>query len=507
MNRLQTSCTIVLLTFVSVSMNAQKSNALPEFSLQKHEVEAHLRFLAADELKGRRTSDPGCDIAARYIAEQFRSFGVQPIDGADDYFQKVPFQNSTPAKEGSLQWAETSFTTGKNLIILSGSGIDTTAEAVFARHGWVDLKNGINDYENLDVKGKVVFVISGEPEKQDPHSTFNAMPVKRQLAAERGALALIELYRLSFPWPYFNNYFSRERLELSDENVSTLANNLVYGWIKEENGDASAALSKGEKAMIKIKSSGAITEMKPSNNVIGWIEGTDPVLKNEYLLISAHYDHVGVGKQGGAMYSEQDSIFNGARDNGMGTVALISAAKSLAQSPPKRSVILLACTAEEMGLLGSKYYTDHPLIPLNKTIFNLNSDGAGYDDTGAISIVGYDRVGVVEEFKMAAQQFGLRIIADPAPEQNLFDRSDNVNFAVKGIPAPCVSPGTTGFTEDIAKYYHQAIDNPESVDFDYLLSFCKTFTHIARLIADKKEAPQWTRGDKYEEAGKKLYGK
>jgi Zn-dependent M28 family amino/carboxypeptidase len=241
--------------------------------------------------------------------------------------------------------------------------------------------------------------------------------------------------------------------------------------------------------------------------VIGFIEGTDPVLIQEYLLISAHYDHVGVGKEGGSMFTEQDSIFNGARDNGIGVVALLSAAKGLAQTPPKRSVIFLACTAEEMGLLGSKYYTEHPLIPLNKTIFNLNSDGAGYDDTAAISVIGYDRVGVVEEFNLAAQKFGLRIIADPAPEQNLFDRSDNVNFAIKGIPAPCVSPGTTDFTEEIAKYYHQAIDNPESVDFDYLLVFCKTFVHMARLIADKKEAPQWAPGDKYEEAGKKLYGK
>jgi Zn-dependent M28 family amino/carboxypeptidase len=294
-------------------------------------------------------------------------------------------------------------------------------------------------------------------------------------------------------------------LEIAGDEESPEASNLVYGWIKEENGGFVTAISNGEQNSVKIKSSGAISTSKPSKNVIGVIEGTDPVLKNEFLLISAHYDHVGVGKQGSSFFTAEDSIFNGARDNGIGTVALLSAAKSLAQSPPKRSVIFLAFTAEEMGLLGSSYYTEHPLIPLKQTIFNLNSDGAGYDDIEAISIIGYDRVGVIEEFNLAANKFGLRIIADPAPEQNLFDRSDNVNFAAKGIPAPSVSPGTTGFTEEIAKYYHQAIDNPESIDYDYLLVFCKTFSYMARLIADKDKAPQWSQGDKYEEAGKKLY--
>ncbi len=507
MNRLQALFTIILLTFFANILSAQMAGDLPELSIQKQEVEAHLRFLASDELQGRRTSDPGSEIAARYIAEQYRSYGLKQVDGAKEYFQTIPFKNVEPAKEGKLQWGESIYTNRKNLLILTGTAIDTSAEAVFANHGWVDEEKGINDYKDLDVKGKIVFVISGMPENNNPYATFKAMSTKRQIAANHGAIALIELYRLSFPWQFFSKYFSRERLEIAEENDNQNVENLVYGWIKENDGNATAALSKGEPMTVKLSSSGAKSYPKPSNNVIGLIEGTDPELKNEFVLITAHYDHVGVGEQGGAMYTPEDSIFNGARDNGMGTVALLAAAKTLAQSPPKRSVILLACTAEEMGLLGSKYYVENPLIPLNQTVINLNTDGAGYDDTNAISVVGYDRINVTQEYNQAAQKFGLRVIADPAPEQNLFDRSDNVNFAIKGIPAPSISPGTTGFTPEIAKYYHQVIDNPESIDYDYLLTFCKTFSHLVRLIADRDEAPKWSPGDKYEEASKKLYGK
>ncbi|MFT5764204.1 MAG: Zn-dependent M28 family amino/carboxypeptidase [Saprospiraceae bacterium] len=178
----------------------------------------------------------------------------------------------------------------------------------------------------------------------------------------------------------------------------------------------------------------------------------------------------------------------------------------MATNPTKRSVIFVAFTGEEMGLLGSAYYADHPLIPLNQTVLNLNTDGAGYDDKTAYSVIGYDRVGLVAEFEKAAAEFGLTVIADPAPDQNLFDRSDNVNFAVKGIPAPTISPGTTGFSEEITKHYHQVSDNPDTIDYDYLLIYCKVYAYLSRLIGDKAETPRWKAGDKYESAGKMLYG-
>jgi hypothetical protein len=147
------------------------------------------------------------------------------------------------------------------------------------------------------------------------------------------------------------------------------------------------------------------------------------------------------------------------------------------------------------------------LVPLNQCVFNLNSDGAGYSDKTLVSVIGLDRTNCKAEIEAGCNAFGLSVFGDPAPEQGLFDRSDNVSLAAKGIPAPDFSPGFKSFDGEIAKYYHQATDNPESIDFDYLLKFCQSFAYSARLIANKSVRPYWTAGDKYEPAAKALYGK
>ncbi len=505
--------TLLILLFIGVSLSptiAQKklkklsTSTLPELSLKKAETEMHMRILASDEMQGRRTTEQGNNIAARYIAEQFRLYGVKQVQGADDFYQKIPFENKIPPEVGYLRWNDVVYEHGQEMIILAGDSISTEQDVVFVNYGWVDSLKGIDDYKGLDVKGKIVVSISGLADSQDPSVVFGSMRTKREIAQEKGAVAMVELYKLSFPWQFFKNYFGKARVDIGKGEDSKPG--IPYIWLKEESEDAGLALKNGQQSKFKIKSTGFQTKPLPSQNVIGMVEGTDPVLKNEYILITAHYDHVGTGRKGGGAFTAEDSIFNGARDNAMGTIAMLSAAKVIAEKPTKRSVVFIGFTAEEMGLLGSSYYADHPLIPLKQTVLNLNTDGAGYDDKTAISVIGYGRAGLEKEFEAAAKTFGLRVIADPAPEQNLYDRSDNVNFAVKGIPAPTVSPGTTGFTAEIQKYYHQVGDNPETIDFDYLLSYCKTFAHLSRLLGDRSETPRWKAGDKYEAAGKALYG-
>lgn len=477
---------------------------LPEFEFTKAEVEQKLRFLSSDELMGRRTGSVFNDIAAGYIATHFAAHGLKPAPGQADYFQPIAFDINTPPKTGKLIVDKKAFTQGGDLQLISGAAKNLKkGTAVFAGHGLEA------DYEGKDVKGKIVFVLPGIPDDKNPMTVFKNIPIKKKLAAEKGAAALIELYQISVPWKFFKNYFGKPGMRLSDKDATTdeTANDMVYGWIYNLPKETIGKMQSGKKVKISLNNSASNAKVVYSNNVVGIIEGRDPELKDEYVVLSAHYDHVGTGKDGGGAFSEQDSIFNGARDNAIGTTAILCATKALSIQRPRRSVAIIAFTGEELGLLGSSYYAKNPLLPLNKTVFNLNTDGAGYNDTSYVSIIGYGRTGTDEAIKAGTSPFGLDIFPDPAPEQNLFDRSDNVSFAAKGVPAMCFSPGVTAFDEAVMKHYHQISDEADSIDFDYLLKFCKALTHTARIIADHDERPWWKKGDKYEEAGNELFNK
>lgn len=469
----------------------------PEYQLVKGEYEQHLMYLASDELGGRRTGSEGGEMAAKYIAEHFEKCGVKPAPGQEDFFQNIPFQSVLPPEIASLILGETEYVHGENLLIFKGGAATLNTQAVFAGHGWQDEESGHDDYDNLDVKGKVVFTLPGMPDSNNPYDTFRAMQRKRELAMEQGAVGLVELFRLNFPWRFFKSNFNKERMEMAADGEEANAA-FFYGFLKEDTPNPIKELEAGQELAVQFTNTGLITSSMNAANVVGYIEGTDDSLKNECVLLSAHYDHVGIGKQGGAPYTEQDSIFNGARDNGMGTVALMAAAQSLAAAPPKRSVILLACTAEEMGLLGSAYYVEHPLVPLEQTVFNLNNDGAGYNSTEHFTVIGLKRTSVDPLLELAGKPFGLSVTGDPAPSQNLYERSDNINFAKAGIPAIDMAPGITEMNEEVYKYYHQAPDNPETIDYDYFLKFCQTYAYLARLIADGEEAPEWAPGGEFE---------
>jgi len=491
----------VLVTNVAFAQ-PRKSSAntatLPEQRITQSETEAHMRFLASDELQGRRTGSIGNTIAARYIAEQYRMLGLKPVLGQTDFYQNIALERVTAASSGVLITGKDSLKLGKDLVIMSGGPLDKTGEVVYAGYGLTESEDGYNGH---DVKGRIVVVQGGSPEAKGPQEIFRASNQKRKLAADKGAVALIELYSESIPWGMVGQYFNREQISLPVAGAGT--SSLTHAWINNQNNQFKRLKEAGQ--TITLRTSGRAKMAAPSMNVAGVIEGTDPKLKEEYIILSAHFDHVGVGKQGGPNYPATDSIFNGARDNAFGTVGLLTAAKALSQQHPKRSVLVLALTGEEVGLLGSRYYAENPLIPLKQTIFDLNIDGAGYNDTTIVSVIGLERTGAKAEIEAGAKAFGLGVFAEPAPEQGLFDRSDNVSFAAKGVPAPTFSPGFKSFDEAIGKYYHQAIDNPESIDFGYLTRFCQAFAHTARLIADRPTRPMWSAGDKYEAAAKELY--
>ncbi len=473
---------------------------LPEFSLSPAEVAAHIRFLAADELMGRMTGEMGNNVAARYIAEQFRLYGLKPLPGAPDYMQKVPMVKVKPPKHATLVLGRDTAQHGKAMLLLRGTAMDVKAPVVFAKHGIVDETTGRDDYAGLDVKGKIVLVKLGASDSADIREAFRLREAKQKAALARGAIALVELYNASIAWTFIVQFINRETIELRTDSAS---DNIAHIWLNAGAGSFAAQLNPETPLSGAISTSGLAREPFFSQNVVGFIEGKDAKLKSQYILLTAHYDHIGTRPQP----NQTDTIFNGARDNGMGVTALLAAAKALAQAPPKRSVLYLALTGEEVGLLGSQYYAAHPLLPLDKAIFNLNVDGAGYNDTTIVTVIGWNRTTAQAEIETAAKVFGLGVVDDPAPEQNLFDRSDNVSFAAQGIPAPTFSPGFRSFDAEIGKYYHQVTDQADDkFNFAYLHRFCQAYIHAARRIAERPTPPRWIAGDKYEPAFKQLYG-
>ncbi len=458
-------------------------------SVKQSEFEAHLYFIASDEMRGRNTGTIENQIAARYIADRFRAYGVKMAPGAESYFQQVALMKEQRPEEATITIGERTFKLGEDVVFYTSANAEIKTQLVYANYAMED------DLKGLDVKGKIVVAKSGTGA---PNERLTPATMKKSaLVKEAGALALIELYKPSrYPWKMIQYYFSGEKYALYEGEKDA---GFPSAWVNDTN-DLLAYFKEydGKEGTISIKGQSRNVINVP--NVIGYIEGTDPVLKNEVIMISAHLDHVGVSKV------EGDSIWNGARDNGIGISNMLTAAEYLAKNPPKRSIAFLACNAEEKGLLGSKWYAKYPVIPLNKTVYNLNTDTGGYNDTSLVTVVGFNRTSMTPIFTQAAKAFGLTAIDDMLPEENFYDRSDQVSFAEKGVPAVSYDPGYTSMSEEITKYYHQPGDEAWTLDYSYLVKYSKSFIYSLVLLGNTTEPFLWAPGDKYEPAGKALYG-
>ena len=495
------SRTALVLLFLALSVAislAQKTVQFPEDQLRHQEAAAHLRFLASDELLGRMTGSQSIDVAARYIAEQFREWRLEVFPGMEGYYQQVPLQRRTPSTEGQLVLFGDTLVQGKKMITRSGGPLDWKGEYIYVNYGLSDPEKKIDDYKGLNAAGKTVIARFGGEGSPNPMAAMELSAAKRKYAADHGAVALIELYKGTFAWRSLASFLGRSGIELGAEGAD-----LPHFMVEDTSSGIGAKLQRQPEGPLSIKSGGIRREPIHARNVVGYIKGSDPKLRDEYILLTAHYDHLGTGRGRSA---SADTIFNGARDNAMGVVALIEAAQAFSIQPPKRSVIIAAVTGEEIGEFGSRYLSANPPVPMDHIVFDLNSDGAGFDDTTIVTVVGLERTTAERAIQAGSERYGVKAIADPVPEQRLFERSDNTNFAALGVPAPTYSAGFRSFGEEIMKYYHKAEDQvDDSFNFSYFLKFCKAYVHSARLIADMKEKPFWKPGDKYEAAGKKLY--
>ncbi len=476
------------------------------------EVEAHLRFLASDELMGRRPGTPGAAAAARYIAEQFRLAGAAPAPGTDDYYQAVPMARLTPPTGATLAFvradgAADTLRQGADLIVLGGPAVRAYGDVVYVGSG-LDAA----EYRGRDVRGRIVVARVGDGGQASPQAAIRLSARKRTIADSLGAAALVELYDAALPWASVARGLGGVRTETGEPTAPTLP----HAWVRDDGGarrmamEAATGSATGVRMAAGLMSGGVERRDLGSPNVAAFIRGTDPRLASEVIALTAHYDHIGTGRDRGAVDgAAADTIFNGARDNGTGTVALLVAARALAAAPPRRSVLLIAYTAEEMGLLGSRHFAEHPLVPLASIVGSLNVDTGGISDTTVVTLIGAGRTGADAAVSAASEAFGLALLPDPAPEQGLFDRSDNVALASKGIPSPTFSPGFRAFTDPgVANYYHRTADNPDAnYPFDYLRRFSQAYTRTARLLGDADTRMTWAPGDRYEAVGRALYGR
>jgi Zn-dependent M28 family amino/carboxypeptidase len=520
----------------SVSPGAEADRP-PAISAER--IKAHVAYLASDRLEGRGPGTRGELLATEYLADQFKKAGLKPVGERGTYFQRVPLVRVVTSPKATLRAVKGETTVN----IPCGEGFsgrgqtqkeleELDAEAVFLGHGITAPEFGWDDYKGVDVKGKVVVLFTNEPPSDDPKffggkalTYYGRWTYKFEEAARRGAKACFIIHtRETAGYPYsvvrpldgaqlqrvpgqpalaFAGWLSRE----AGEKLLGLSGRTVEGALKEADTKGFKPYSLG----VRLKGHFPTRiERIVSNNVVGLAEGSDPELKSEAVVFTAHWDHLGVGR---AVLG--DAIYNGAADNATGCALLIELARAWsAQSPrPKRSAVFLAVTAEEKGLLGSKYYTQHPLVPLGKTALNLNFDmilPLGVPESVVVN--GAERTTARPAVKAAAAKNRLEIEADQRAHLGVFFRSDHFSFARAGVPAFSVAAGRKirGKPKDFARkafqefndrVYHSPQDEmrPEW-DFSGFVVLARFALDVAREVANADRLPTWVPGDEFRPA-------
>lgn len=484
-----------LFLLMSFQLFGQAEEGMVNQFIKQDIIKGHIYFLASDALKGRDVGSPEINIAAEYIRTRFQSYGVKTAPGMEGYYQPVLLNKKTPPQKGTFITGADTLSFPDDFLVMQGKNITTSADLMYLTYDEL-MKAG------EEIKGKTVVTNCGDEVSQNPQEWFTISKEKMTHIESKGATGMIELYS-STKIPYmFLKRFLGSRTSFVPVESEDLDDSFLHLWVNAGEENIVKTLKESGTSM-QLEIEGMNSEISREKNVVGFVEGTDPKLKDEIIVYSAHYDHVGIGKKD----AEGDSIYNGARDNAIGTSTVLEIARNFARFPTKRSAMFILFTGEEKGLLGSKWFVDHSPVPHKDIVYCFNSDNAGYNDTSLATIIGLDRTTAKQHMVKACSTFGLKAIEDPAPEQGLFDRSDNVNFAVVGIPAPTFSLGFTAFDQGIMETYHQPSDNPDSVDYEYLEKFFKSYLLSARYIANDEERPFWVEGDKYYEAGKELYSK
>ena len=497
-------------------------------------MRGHVGFLASDEMKGREAGTPEYDIAARYVAAQFETMGLKPAGAKDSFIQPVPLVTFRAADQGSISLingtTETKLEFGVDY--LPGTNplapqLKLDAPLVFAGFGIVAPDFKRDDYAGLDLKGKIVVLLAGAPTTlpTEERAHYANTVSKRELAAKRGAIGiiLIDTPTREKVWAFADraaDWRYRGATWMDSAGVPAypgstapvLASISLIGAAKLFAGipggadtvfAASESKAGNPKRMAlpwtaRVALKNEINRVM-SSNVAGLLEGSDPILKDQFIVLSGHLDHTGICPE-----VKGDTICNGAMDNAMGIASMIEVAHGFKhlKARPKRSILFLAVTAEEKGLVGADYFAQNPTMPKANLVANVNLDMpiVTYDFTDVVAF-GAERSSIGPAVARAGASMGISLVPDPQPEQGLFTRSDHYRFVQQGIPSVFLvtGPGGNGEiagAEFLKTNYHKPSDDM-NLPFNWgaAAKFVGLNLAIARDLADAADRPRWKKGD------------
>ncbi|TRZ42429.1 peptidase M28 [Robertkochia solimangrovi] len=533
---------VLMIAAILSSCNDSKKAGLKPVEVDQSTIGLQIERLASDEFLGRKPFTEGETITVNYLKDEFEKLGLVPGNG-ESYFQEVPMVEITGIPSENMVISGENGNINLKVLtdfVATTNKPDTSvslqnSELVFAGYGIVAPEYGWNDYEGIEWKGKTAVVLINDPGFKSGDSTlfkgnemtyYGRWTYKYEEAARQGADGLIIIHDTepaAYGWNVIESGWSGARLTIESDMPLLNVESWISGESAEKMFDVSSMKGQDYKALARNKdfkpiplelnvSVGITNTIKRdvSKNVVAMIPGTER--KDEYIIYSAHWDHFGVGKA-----IEGDSIYNGAVDNASGTASLLAIAEAFKKSEPtERSIVFIAVTGEEQGLLGSAYYAEHPIFSPEKTVANINMDAI--DSPGRmkdLTITGYGHSEMDEYAKEAAEKQGRYVIPDPEAEKGYFFRSDHFNFAKIGIPALYAAGSYEGFDhsiEEIKAYndnyrmhkYHQPSDeyDPATTKLSGIQADLQLLFEVGLKLSNEDYFPKWYEGSEFKAARK-----
>jgi hypothetical protein len=512
-------------------------------SISAERIREHTRFLSLDLLEGRGVGQRGGDIATEYIATEFALAGAQPAGGNGSYFQTVPLVGIETTPDAQLSAAaggkSVDFHWLEDFVGVSQRQTPQTrfeGEAIFVGHGITAPEWKWDDFKGVDVKGKVLVLFTNEPASNDATffegralTYYGRWTYKYEEAVRRGAVGAILIHTTptaGYGWEVVRNSWGREVpfVKLAGPEGTPQPALALQGWVTREAGEKLLALA--GKTVDELLAASEKRDFRPiplgirirgsmparirdldTRNVAAMVPGSDPKLKDEVVVFSAHWDHLGIGTP-----VNGDAIYNGAIDNATGCAVLIELARAWAALPqkPRRSALFLSFTAEEGGLRGSEYYAAHPLYPAAKTAIDLNYDALyPFGRAKDVVLTGAERTTVWPLAQQIAKRLNLEISSDAEPEQGHYFRSDHFSFAHAGMPAFSIGHATeflgkpAGYGHKMweeynSRHYHQPSDEFQADwDFTAVWQAAEYGFALGLEIANQDKLPDWRPRDQF----------